>query len=168
MMSSSSRNLLLGAGGLWGFVLALVPAEAAFAGSLRLSPFLVTALVCAALSGAAGTWVAGWWASRKLRFRKESGWPGWLLSGFTTGLLQAVAVGVLAALSIWLAMTITMSGFSAATPSAIYSLVAQPSIFLQSAIVGRTVFFYALLVGIALAPLTGLAINRVVDRKAPE
>lgn len=164
-MASSARNLLLVAGSLWGLVLALVPAEAAFAGTLRLSPFLVSALACAALSGAVGTWAAGRWATRTRHRRREAGWPRWLLSGLGTGLLQAVVVGVLAALSIWLAMTVTMTGFSVATPSAINNLVSQPSIFLQSAIVGRTVLVYALIVGAALAPLTGLAINRVAGRK---
>ncbi len=165
-MASSTRNLLLAAGALWGFVLALVPAMVAFAGPLRSSPFLISALLCAAASGAFGTWIAGRWASRMRRIRKKDGWARWLISGLGTGLLQAVVVGVLAALSIWLAMTITMTGFSVATPSAIYSLVSQPGIFLQSAIVARTVFVYALLVGVALAPFTGLAINRLAQRKA--
>lgn len=165
-MARPNRNLLLAAGALWGLVLALVPAETAFAGTLRLSPFLISALLCAALSGALGTWVAGRWASRTPRHRlKELGWPRWLISGFGTGLLQAMVVGVLAALSIWLAMTVTMTGFSPATPLAISSLVSQPSIFLQSAVVGRTVLVYALIVGVALAPFTGLAINRVAGRK---
>lgn len=165
-MASSARNLLLAAGALWGFVLALVPAAAAFAGPLSLSPFLVSALLCAALSGAAGTLVAGWRASRTRRFQKEDGWLRWLLSGLGTGLLQAAVVGVLAALSIWLAMTVTMTGFSVATPAAIYGLVSQPDIFLQSAIVARAVFIYTLLVGVALAPFTGVAINRVAGSKA--
>lgn len=168
MMPGSTRNLLLAAGALWGFVLALIPAEVAFAGPLSLSPFLISALFCAALSGAVGTWIAGRRASRTRHSSKEIGWPRWLLSGFGTGLLQAVVVGVLAALSIWLAMTITMTGFSVATPGAISSLVSQPDIFLQSAIVGRVVFIYALLVGVAMAPLTGLAINWIAARKAAE
>ena len=161
VMASSTRNLLLAAGALWGFVLALVPAMAAFAGPLNLSPFLIFALLCAALSGATGTWAAGRWSNRKRRQRRKDGWPRWLLSGFVTGILQALLVGVLAALSIWLAMTITMTGFSVATPKSIYLLVSQPSIFLQSAIVARTVLIYALLVGVASAPFTGPAINRV-------
>lgn len=165
-MASSTRNLLIAAGALWGFVLALIPAIVAFAGPLNPSPFLVSALLSAALSGAAGTLVAASWASRTRRVRKKGGWPRWLLSGLMIGLLQAVVVGVLAALSIWLAMTITMTGFSVATPKAIYLLVSQPSIFLQSVIVARAVFVYALLVGVALAPFSGLAINWASGRKA--
>lgn len=168
MMASSTRNLLLSAGALWGFVLALVPAMIAFAGPLNLSPFLVSALLCAALSGAVGTLAAGRWAGRMRRPGRETDWPRWLLSGLGTGLLQAVVVGVLAALSIWLAMTVTMTGFSAATPAAVYNLVSQPSIFLQSAIVGRTVLVYALIVGALLAPLTGLAINRAAGTARPD
>lgn len=166
MMASFTRNLLLAAGALWGFVLALTPAVVAFAGPLNPSPFLVSALLCAALSGAAGSFGAALWADRARHIRKKDGWSRWLLSGFMTGLLQAVVVGVLATLSIWLAMTITMTGFSVATPKAIYLLVSQPSIFLQSAIVARTVFVYALLVGVALAPFSGLAINWALGRKA--
>ena len=164
-MVSSTRNLLLAAGALWGFVLALVPAMVAFDGPLNLSPFLVSALLCAALSGALGTWTSGRWANQTRSHRSKEGWPKWLLSGFLTGSLQALAVGVLATLSIWLAMTITMTGFSTATPKAIYLLVSQPSMFLQSAIVARTVLVYALLAGVALAPLTGLSINRVAGRE---
>lgn len=164
VMSVPARNLLLAAGALWGFVLALVPAMVAFAGPLNPSPFLVSALLCAALSGAAGAWAAGRWSGWTHQRRRRDGWPSWLLSGFMTGVLQAVSAAVLAALSIWLAMTITMTGFSTATPGAIYRLVSQPSIFLQSAIVARTVFIYALLIGVALAPFTGLAINRVAGR----
>ncbi|MGB3635556.1 MAG: hypothetical protein WA982_16050 [Rubrobacteraceae bacterium] len=165
MMATSTRNLLLAAGALWGFALALVPAMVAFAGPLNLSPFLIFALLCATPSGATGTWVAGRRATRSRSLRRKCGWPKWLLSGFMIGILQALVVGVLAALTIWLAMTITMTGFSVATPGAIYLLVSQPSIFLQSAIVARTVFVYALLVGFALAPFTGLAINRVAGRE---
>lgn len=161
VMSSFARNILLSAGGLWGFVMALVPAEFAFAGSLRISPFLVSAFLCAALSGALGTWVAGRWASRSSNLRDDAGWLRWLLSGLTTGLLQAVVIGSAAALSIWLAMTVTMTGFSTAEPSTLYTLVSQPSIFLQSAIVGRYVLIYALIFGVLLAPFTGLAINRL-------
>jgi hypothetical protein len=164
-MTSSTRNLLIFTGALWGFVLALIPAMVAFAGPLNVSPFLVSALLCAALSGAAGTWAAGRLANRTRNLLRKDGWPRWLLSGLTTGILQALVVGVLAALSIWLAMTVTMTGFSVATPGAIYSIVSQPSIFLQSAIVARTVFVYALLVGVALAPFSGLAINWASDRE---
>ena len=165
VMASSTRNLLLSAGALWGFVLALVPAMVAFAGPLSLSPFLVSALLCAALSGGVGTWIPGRLINRARSPRKKDGWPRWLLSALGTGLLQAVLVGVFATLSIWLAMTVTMTGFSVATPGAIYLLLSQPSIFLQSAIVAQTVFVYALLVGVALSPLTGLVINWASGRK---
>lgn len=165
VMLRPTRNLLIFAGALWGFLLALVPAMAAFAGPLSLSPFLISALLCAAFSGAAGTLAASWSANRMRGFRTKDGQLQWLLSGFMTGLFQALVVGVSAALTIWLAMTITMTGFSVATPNAIYLLVSQPSIFLQSAIVARTILVYALVVGAVTAPFSGLAINRVVDRK---
>ncbi|CAN5711984.1 hypothetical protein BH24ACT22_BH24ACT22_04840 [soil metagenome] len=164
-MPRPTRNFLIFAGALWGFVFALVPAMGAFDGPLNLSPFLISALLCAASSGAVGTLAAGWLANRTRNFRTKDSRLRWLLSGFVTGLFQALVIGVLAALTIWLAMTITMTGFSVATPNAIYLLVSQPSIFLQSAIVARTILVYALVVGAVTAPFSGLAINRMVDRK---
>ena len=163
-MSSSTRNLLLAAGALWGFLLALALAMVAFAGPLNPSPVLVSALLCASLSGTVGAWTAGRLANRARSLRRKDGWPRWLLSGFVTGVSPAAVAGVLAALSIWLAMTVTMTGFSPATPRAIHLLVSQPSMFLQSAIVARAVFIYALLADVALAPFTGLAVNRMAQR----
>ncbi|CAN5909504.1 hypothetical protein BH23ACT11_BH23ACT11_26820 [soil metagenome] len=163
-MSRSTRYLLLAGGALWGVVLAIVPAEVAFAGPLNFSPFLITAMFCAALSGAGGTLAAGRWARRTDYHWNKQSWLRWLLSSFATGVVQTLAVAVFAALSIWLAMTITMTGFSTANPTAIYLLVTQPTIFLQSAIVARTVLVYALIVGAALAPLSGTAINWAAGR----
>lgn len=164
-MDKPIRNRLLILGALWGFVLAAVPAAVAFEDPFSVSPFLVSAFAAAALSGAAGTLLAGRWAMRSAPSRKD-GWLPAVLSVLLTGVLQGVTVGVLAAFSIWLAMAVNMSGFSAATPGEILNLLG-PDVFRQSAIVGIAVLVYALVVGLLLAPVAGVAINRLVGtRKA--
>lgn len=108
-----SRLLLLGA--VWGLVLAIVPAVMAFDDPFTISPFLVAALSCAAASGAVGTLIAGCRAANS----RSSGRTGWylvLLAGFGTGAAGAVVAGTLAALSIWGAMAVNMSGLSTETP----------------------------------------------------
>lgn len=162
-MDASHRNLLLAVGALWGFVMAVIPAEVAFAGPLKLSPFLVSAFLAAALSAAAGTAFAGWFASGKRRGKR--GWMRRAFSGTVIGLLQAVVTGALATVSIWIAITVTISGFSVATPENILRLVRTPELFLQGWIVGRAVLIYALVVGVAAAPLTGAFIDWLIHRE---
>ncbi len=164
-MNASTRNLLILAGALWGLVMAVIPAEVAFRGPLILSPFLVSAFLAAALSAAAGFLLAGWVISRK---RPDSGKEGWgrrLLTGAMAGVVQAVVTGVLATLTVWLAITITMSGFSVVTPGEILRLVRTPELFLQGWIVGRAVLIYSLVVGLALSPLTGSFIYWLIRRE---
>ena len=135
-MSSSTRNFLLAAGALWGFVLALVPAVVMFAGPLNPTiPRLRAALRRPKRgnrnlgrrpvdeSGAEPSQKRRLVAAAALR-RPDRGFAGGRGRG-------AAVAGVLATLSIWLAMTITTTGFSTATPGAIYLLVSQPSIFRQ-------------------------------------
>ena len=163
-MNVSTRNLLSASGALWGLVMALVPAEVAFRGPLTLSPFLFSAFLAAALSAAAGTLFAGWVASRKQLGSAKEGWMHRLLSGTLTGVLQALVTGVLATLGVWFAITVTISGFSVATPGEIFRLVHSPELFLQGWIVGRAVLVYSLVVGLALSPLTGSFICWLVRR----
>lgn len=173
-MNGSTRRLLLALGALWGFAMALVPVLVAFDGPLNPSPFLVSAFVCAALSGAAGTLVAGWKSARTRRSVEPAerpdgpGEPGGtarrVLSRAGIGLLQTVVAGGLAALSIWLALTVTMTGFSTATPTEFFNLFSRPELFLQSAIVGQVVLLYALVAGAVLAPVTGTFIVWLVRR----
>ena len=168
-MSSSTRNFLLAAGALWGFVLALVPAVVMFASPLSPTvPRLRAALRRPKRGhrnlGRRPVDESGAEPSQKRRLvavaalrRPDRGFAGGRGRG-------AAVAGVLSTLFIWLVMTVTMTGFSTATPGAIYPLVSQPSIFLQSAIVARAVSIYALLVGGMLAPFTGLAVNWAVQR----
>jgi hypothetical protein len=145
--------------------MAVIPAEFGFRGPLTLSPFLVTAFLGAAVSGASGFLFAGWIASGKLRGPAKSGWGRFLVSGTIIGVLQALVTGVLAAIWVWLAITATISGFSLTTPGEILRLVRTPELFLQGWIVGRTVLTYALIVGLVLAPITGIFIYWMVRRE---
>ncbi|QIN77222.1 hypothetical protein GBA65_00380 [Rubrobacter marinus] len=154
-MSVSSRNRLILFGALYGLGLALLPSALAFDG-LALSPFLAAALICSALSGAAGALVAGRGAGR----RREPG-RGWAAAS-GTGSLHGLVAAALAAPSIWLALTATMTGFSPAAPARISALFTSPDIFLQSALAAGVVFAYAALAGLLLSPLVGAVILRMV------
>lgn len=135
--------------------MAVIPAEVGFSGPMTLSPFLVMAFLGAALSSAVGALFAGWMVSRRRRDPEKEGWARRLLSGTLTGVLQALVTGALATLWVWLAITVTISGFSVAAPGGVLRLVRTPELFLQGWIVGRAVLVYALVVGLALSPLTG-------------
>lgn len=164
-MNPSTRNLLIATGALWGLVLAFIPAEFGFQGPMTLSPFLVTAFLGAALSAAIGTLLAGRIASGKQNVAAKKGRVSRVLSGTLVGVLQAVVTGVLATLTTWLAISITISGFSVATPGMILRLVRTPEIFLQGWVLGRIFLIYSLVVGLALSPLTGNFIYWLVNRK---
>ncbi|PLS84368.1 MAG: hypothetical protein CYG60_18325 [Actinobacteria bacterium] len=152
-MSTILRNRLTLSGALWGLLLALLPATLAFDG-FSLSPFLVAALLFSALSGAVGALVAG----RRARRASGRGWAS--VSG--VGALQGIVAAVVATLSIWLALTATMTGFSPAAPGRLTILISNPTIFLQSALAAVVVFVYAASVGLLLSPLVGSAILRLV------
>lgn len=155
-MSTNSRNRLTLFGALWGLLLAVLPAAFAFDG-FALSPFLLAALFLSALSGAVGALVAGRRAARPTG-RAGRGWAA--ASGI--GAVQGLVAATLAALTVWLALTATMTGFSPAAPGRILILFADPAIFLQSALAALVVFGYAFVVGLLLSPLVGSAILRLV------
>ena len=155
-MSTISRNRLILFGASWGLLLALLPAALAFDG-FALSPFLLAALLFSALSGAAGALVAGGRASR----RAEGSGRGWAAAS-GIGALQGIVAAALAALSIWLALTVTMTGFSPAAPGRILGLFGGPGLFLQVALAAAVVFGYAVRVGMLLSPLVGAWVLRLV------
>lgn len=159
-MTSSVRNRLILSGALWGIVLAALPAVLAF-DRFALSPFLVAAFVCAGLSGAAGAVVAG-----RRAMGLVSGSRG-LLAVFGIGALQGLVSGVLAAFSIWLALSITISGFSVGSPGEIFDLLRRPEIFVESAVAATAILFYAVVVGALLSPVVGAVICRLVRRREP-
>ena len=153
-MTPTSRNRLTLSGALWGLLLALLPAAFAFDG-FALSPFLAAALLFSALSGAVGALVAG------RRARRRSSGRGWAsVSGI--GALQGIVAAAVATLSIWFALTATMTGFSPAAPGRTLLLLADPAIFLQSALAAVVVFVYAACAGLLLSPLVGSAILLLV------
>lgn len=135
--------------------MALLPAALAFDG-FSLSPFLLAALFLSAISGAAGALVAG---RRAPRMVERSGRSWAVASGI--GAIQGIVMAILAALSIWLALTATMTGFSPAAPGKILGLFATPAIFLQSALAAIVIFGYAVSLGLLLSPLVGSVILRL-------
>ena len=164
-MSLSTRNLLVAIGVLWGLTMAVIPAEVGFRGPMTLSPFLITAFLGAALSAAIGALFAGRMASAKRSEATKESLARQALSGTLVGVLQAVVTGALATLTTWLAISITISGFSSATPGEILRLVRTPEIFLQGWVLGRAVLIYSLVVGLAFSPLTGNFIYWIVNRE---
>lgn len=80
----------------------------------------------------------------------------------------------LAAVTIWLALTVTISGFSIVSPSEILALFSRPEIFIEGAIAAIAVFVYTAAVGTVLSPVVGVAIRRIARpepaarRTAPE
>ncbi len=155
-MNARIRNRLIASGLLWGLALAVFPAALAFDDPFILSPFLVSAFACSALSGAAGALLAGRWASGPLSRGKRSG----VLPTVSAGVLHGVVFCVLASISIWLFLAINISGFSAATPGAVFNLVRSPEIFEMSAIAAQAIFAYSLVIGLLLSPISGSLILR--------
>jgi len=153
-MVSSVRNRLLALGALWGLSLAIFPAVLAF-DRFALSPFLISAFVCAGVSGAMGMLLAGRRAAATPAVRS-------LRPAVRTGILHGLASAALAAVTIWLALTITISGFSVGSPSEILDLFRRPAIFIEGAIAAVAVFVYTAAVGTALSPVVGAAIRRIV------
>src|SRR5215203_4480209 len=153
----SSRLLALGA--LWGLVLAVGPTFI-MTEPYRLTGLLVAALLCAALSGAVGTLVAGrravLLAARSGSYRRSK-----VLSGIRVGAVQGFVGGGIAALLFWALMALSTSGFSLQNPVDISTLM-RPQVFLGSFFVALSVFLYAFVGGLLLGPLFGTLINRTV------
>lgn len=157
-MNSNVRNRLILTGILWGLVLAALPAVLAF-DRFALSPFLIAAFACAGLSAAAGAVVAGY---RAMRFASES---RGLIAVSGIGAVQGLVSGVLAAFSIWLALSITISGFSVGSPGEILDLFRRPEILIESAVAAIAVLVYTVVVGALLSPVVGAVICRLVRRR---
>lgn len=162
-MNTVLRNRLLLFGAGWGFVLAAVPVVTAFDDPFAVSPFLVAAHLCAASSGAAGALVAGRLAAR-VGHAGETGWRA-VIVDFGAGAIQALVAAPLAALSIWAALAINISGFSVENTGEILKALrvfTEPGIWVESLIVAGTVLVYALIVGVVLAPVTGAFVGWLV------
>ena len=157
-MSVAVRNRLLGLGVLWGLLLAALPVVV-MARPYRLSGFLIAGLVCAVLSGGAGTLIAGRWATR--RAGRGDGARSWILAGLGTGLFQGLFGGAFAAFMIWALMSVTLSGFTLWRPVELSELM-SPRVFLGSFFVSLSVFLYALAGGVLLGPAFGTLVNRAV------
>ena len=135
-----------------------MPAVLAFGDRFVLSPFLVTAFACAVLSGAVGVLVAGRRATGSVKLG--------LLVVSGIGALQGLASGMLAAFSIWIALSVTILGFSVGRPGEILDLLRQPAIFVEGAVAAIAVFVYTVAVGIVLSPVIGAVICRLVRGNA--
>ncbi|MGI9048389.1 MAG: hypothetical protein ACR2GU_03260 [Rubrobacteraceae bacterium] len=160
-MSKRERNLLLLAGALWGFALAVVSSALAFGDPFSLSPFLVSAYLCAALSSAAGAWVAGDLARRT---RRRETRLGRFFATLLVGIVQALVAAPLAALSIWGALTINISGFSVENleeVSKVLDIFRDPLLFAQGLVAAEAILAYSLLVGLLLSPVVGATVNRL-------
>jgi hypothetical protein len=120
----------------------------------RLTGFLFVALLCAALSGAAGTLVAGRWASG--RTVRSGFW-----AGFGTGAVQGLTGGGVAGLLFWALMAVSISGFTLRNPVEL-SVFMEPDIFMGSFFVSLSAFLYTFAGGLLLAPAFGTLINRAV------
>lgn len=156
------RNRLLLAGVLWGFVLAASPAILAFDDPFTVSPFLVAAHLCASFSVAIGALFAGRWVTKA---RREPGWRKTSLIVSGAGVVQGLVAAPLAAISIWAAMAINMSGFSVESSSEVskvFRVFQEPAIWRESFIVAVAVLTYAVVVGMLFFPFTGAAIYRLV------
>ena len=153
-MVSGVRNRLLALGALWGLLLAIFPAGLAF-DRFALSPFLISVFICAGFSGAVSMLFAG------LRVAATPAGRG-LFAAVRIGVLQGLISAVLAAVTIWLALTVTISGFSVGSPSEILDLFRRPAIFVEGAIGAIAVLVYTAAVGTLLSPVVGAAIRRIV------
>ena len=97
----------------------------------------------------------------------EDGSGGWTRGAsriLATGVLQALAAAPLAAISIWLMMAINMSGFSEENLGELLNILnifRESTIWLESLIVAQAVFVYAVVVGLLLSPVSGMAIRRM-------
>lgn len=142
-------------------MMAAVPSLAAFDDPFTVSPFLVAAHLCAGASGAVGFWLAGRRAVAS-ETHASDGWARDVLRVIGTGAFQAIVAAPLAALSIWLMMAVNMSGFSEENLGELLNILnifREPAIWLESSIVALAVFVYAVVVGLLLSPISGIAIR---------
>lgn len=160
-MTSGARTRLLLLGIVWGLVLAAVP-SLVMMDPYRLTGFLVVALLCAAVSGAAGTFVAGRRTLRRAPDRKVRR-PA-VLRGVVVGAVQGLVAGVLVALLFWVVMAVTISGFTLQDPVEL-SVLMSPRIFLGSFFVALSAFAYTLVGGLLLGPLFGPLVERAASKE---
>lgn len=158
MADARSRLLILGV--LWGLLLAAVPALV-MTDPYKLTGFLVVALLCAAVSGAAGTFVAGMRTLRRAG-RKSTG-DAAALRGVAVGAAQGLVAVVLAALLFWVVTAVTISGFTTQDPVDLTVLI-SPRIFLGSFFVAPSAFD-TLVGGLLLGPLFGPLVERVASKE---
>ena len=161
-MTAAARNRLLLLGIAWGLVLAAVPALV-MTDPYQLTGFLVVALLCAAVSGAAGTFVAGRRALKTAPGRKGTRGAA-ALRGFVVGAVQGLVAGILAALLFWVVMALTISGFTLRDPVEL-SVLMSPRIFLGSFFVALSAFAYTLVGGLLLGPLFGPLVERAASKE---
>lgn len=142
-------------GAVWGLLLTALPAVFAFENPFAVSPFLVAAHLCAAAAGAAGALLTGYVAGDS---------PGGLAATLGSGALFGLAAALMAALCVWAALTVNISGFSTEDVGEIAKFLdvfRQPGLWVQSSVAALAVFVYALAAGLALAPVSGLIIFRI-------
>ncbi len=155
-MATHVRNRLVALGVLWGLLLSVVPVVV-MTSPYRLTGLLVAGLVCAVLSGAIGTLVAGRRVARSVG-KSASGRFKVLLDGIATGVFQGLVGGAVAALLFWALMALTISGFTLRNPVEI-SILMSPRVFMGSFFVALSVFVYALAGGLLLGPVFGTLVN---------
>lgn len=151
--------ILLGA--LWGVVLAVLPALV-MTRPFEVSGFLIAAVVCAAVSGAIGTLVAGRRAAVHSGTRSGNKRSA-VVASLGTGLFQGLVGGAVAAFLIFALMAVTLSGFTLSNPSGV-SVLMSPRIFLGGFFVALSVFVYVLAGGLLLGPAFGTLVNRLVRK----
>lgn len=154
-MTATVRNRLILLGSVWGVLLASLPAIV-MNSSNRVSGFLVGAVLCAALSGSAGTLAAG-------RRATARGAGRGVFAGLVTGLFQGLVGGLFAAFLIWALMAVTLSGFTVSNPTAFADLM-QARVLLGSFFVALSAFVYTLVCGVLLGPAFGTLINRTAGK----
>lgn len=156
-MVKTVRNRLISLGVLWGVLLAALPAVV-MGDPLRPDVFLLSAVLCAIVGGAAGTLAAG----HRAAIARHNGAAGGVRAVFGAGLMQGTVGGGIAAVAMWALMAATISGFpleNFTDPSALM----RPRVFVGSFFVALSVFLYGLAGGLLLAPAFGTLIYRVVD-----
>ena len=159
-MTAGVRNRLLILGAAWGLVLAAVPALV-MTDPYRLTGFLVVALLCAAVSGVVGTFVAGQRTLKRPAGRKIR---GAVLRGVGIGAVQGLVGGAFAALLFWVVMALTISGFTLRDPVEL-SVLMSPRIFLGSFFVALSAFAYTLVGGLLLGPIFGPLVERAANKE---
>ena len=159
MTPSAARDRLLLLGAVWGLALAVVPAIV-MTDLYELTGFLVVASLCAAVSGVAGTLVAGGRSNRKGTRGAAASRGLWNRSraagreGRSCGALVPVSDGAL-----------TIPGFALRGPVELPVLM-SPRIFPGSSFVALSAFAYTLVGGLLLlGPLFGPLAERAASKE---